>query len=210
MFVCTAWPSVPWPSIAIGDDTHRKLRVPDASILSDLSEDTEPVTVRLVDTLIPERTKLDSAYQSSSPVHASFRSQIPQEAPPHFVQLGTRDDSKADAYQWEAQRGQETPRGPKHGRYCEPGMQRAGHPWRIGHHARSVNGRDHSVGYVGGGTPLAWWGESRYGSEGTFGMDYSGLLLSRKVWLNWTHGARHQGGEGRYETDGPRILPEKP
>ena len=30
-----------------------------------------------------------------------------------------------------------------------------------------------------------------------------------KTWLLWTHGRREQGGLGRYETDGPRILPEK-
>lgn len=144
------------------------------------------------------------------PVRISFRSKpIPKYAQPHYVVLGTRDDSLASEYQLDGVRGRETPAGPRTGRYCQPGMERAGHPWFISKRARTALGSDYKVGYVGGGTPFSFGGECRKSNEGTFGLDYSGLFFSRKTWLYWTHGSRYQGGAGRYETEGPRILPEK-
>ena len=103
-------------------------------------------------------------------------------------------------------RGQETPKGSKYGRYCQNGFFRAGYPNCIGLFAKPSTDAYHQVGYVGGGTLFG--GSSRHIDEGTFGMDYSGHWFSRKTWLKWSHGDRHQGGAGRYETEGPRLLPE--
>ncbi len=103
-------------------------------------------------------------------------------------------------------RGKETPSGSKYGRYCENAFVRAGLPNCIGRFAKPSPDANHQVGYVGGGTLFG--GSSRRIDEGTFGMDYAGHWFSRKTWLEWSHGERHQGGGGRYETEGPRLLPE--
>lgn len=103
-------------------------------------------------------------------------------------------------------RGIEEPSGSKYGRYCQNGFARAGYPFCLGRFAKPGTDTQHQVGYVGGGTLFG--GSGRRRDEGTFGMDYSGSWFSRMTWLKWSHGARHQGGAGRYETEGPRILPE--
>ena len=103
-------------------------------------------------------------------------------------------------------RGKETPHGNRYGRYCENAIRRAGLPNCISRFAKSSTDANHQVGYVGGGTLFG--GSCRRIDEGTFGMDYAGLWYSRKIWLKWSHGERHQGGAGRYETEGPRLLPE--
>ncbi len=103
-------------------------------------------------------------------------------------------------------RSKETPSGGKHGRYCENAFLRAGFPNCIGRLAKPSTDTNHQIGYVGGGTLFG--GSSRRIDEGTFGMDYAGHWFSRKTWLKWSHGERHQGGAGRYETEGPRLLPE--
>jgi hypothetical protein len=136
-----------------------------------------------------------------------------QAAPKRTVQLGSRDDSRAESYSLEG-RGQEAPPGTKTGRYCSDGMSRAGRPWLPGVFATKGIDAEHSVGYVGGSTPFKGdhsgrlQGESRRPEEGTFGYDYTGLYFKRNTWLLWTHGRREQGGLGRYETEGPRVFPE--
>lgn len=137
-----------------------------------------------------------------------------QVAPKRTVKLGNRDDSQAESYSLE-NRGKESIAGKNTGRYCMDGNQRAGYPWMPGIFANVGTDSQHSVGYVGGSTPFkgscsgVLRGECRRPEEGNFGYDYSGLYFKRNTWLLWTHGRREQGGEGRYETDGPRILPEK-
>jgi hypothetical protein len=137
-----------------------------------------------------------------------------QEAPKRFVKLGSRDDSQAETYSVE-NRGKETPAGNPSGRYATEGIHRAGYPWIPGVFANVGTDPQHSIGYVGGSTPFkhpasgSLQGECRRPQEGTFGYDYSGLYFKRNTWLLWTHGRREQGGLGRYETEGPRILPEK-
>jgi len=137
-----------------------------------------------------------------------------QGSPKRAIKLGNRDDSIAESYSLE-NRGLETPTGKKTGRYCTDGMQRAGNPWMPGIFATWGTDPQHTVGYVGGSTPFkgphsgVLQGDCRRPTEGTFGYDYTGLHFKRNTWLLWTHGRREQGGLGRYETDGPRILPEK-
>lgn len=51
-------------------------------------------------------------------------------------------------------------------------------------------------------------GREREESEGTWGLDYSGLFKRKKptIWLKYTR-ERKQGGEGAYATDGePKII----
>lgn len=114
-----------------------------------------------------------------------------------------QNSSTADSYA----RGVETPLGPKCGRYAQDGCIRAGCPGLIGRFAKCSVTDSHSVGYVGGGGSLLY-GEQRTPAEGTFGLDYSGNWFTRKVWLLWNHGSKHQGGAGAYASDGPRLLPE--
>jgi hypothetical protein len=59
----------------------------------------------------------------------------------------------------------------------------------------------HYDGYmVGGGVPCL--GGPPCTEDGTWGWDYSGWLLRRRVMLRWTHGRRYQGGVGAYRTTG--------
>jgi hypothetical protein len=62
----------------------------------------------------------------------------------------------------------------------------------------------HFGGYlVGGGLPIK--GDGPFLDEGTFGWDYFGMTYPKRIALNWSHGARYQGGAGAYRTDGPRL-----
>jgi hypothetical protein len=80
---------------------------------------------------------------------------------------------------------------------------RAGDPRTVSAHARPSNGPAY-VGYqVGGGTACA--GCDRRPEEGTWGWDYSGHWLPRRVFLNWSHGRRYQGGTGSYRVDGCQV-----
>jgi hypothetical protein len=56
---------------------------------------------------------------------------------------------------------------------------------------------------VGGGS--ACHGDLRTVEEGTWGWDYVGHCLPRKVSLGWSHGRRFQGGTGSYWPDGPQC-----
>ncbi len=84
---------------------------------------------------------------------------------------------------------------------------RAGHPQNVHRFAEPTITPKYCFGYVGGG---AWiGGQPRTLEEGTWGMDYCGHYLPHRVWLNWYHGRVAQGGAGRYETDGPKLLKKK-
>jgi hypothetical protein len=89
------------------------------------------------------------------------------------------------------------------GRYARDAMQRAGCPQRTAWYAMpSVLSHQYSAGYVGGGAVIG--GEPRTSEEGVWGLDYDGLL-PRRIWLNWYHGRRSQGGTQGYKTDGPKL-----
>jgi hypothetical protein len=91
---------------------------------------------------------------------------------------------------------------------CAPDhtMARAGYPQEISHCARPSETHAYVGYYVGGGSPCL--GDHRFANEGTWGWDYQGCLIPRKVFLCWWHGRCYQGGTGAYKTDGPH-LPEK-
>ena len=78
-------------------------------------------------------------------------------------------------------------------------------PYRVGRHARPTYGPDYGYGWVGGGAP-SWRGEPRGSNEGVWGRDYQGVVYLRRVWPNWWHGQRQQGGTGAYRTDGPKLI----
>jgi hypothetical protein len=61
--------------------------------------------------------------------------------------------------------------------------------------------------YVGGGCAQPRHAEPRLPDEGTWGWDYQGWFLPRRVILGWWHGRRYQGGTGAYKTDGPQFHP---
>ncbi len=89
-------------------------------------------------------------------------------------------------------------------RYFQDPWIRSGGPQRIRRWAiPSTLANQYSGGWVGGSVPLL--GEGRYQHEGTWGVDYDGLLR-KPVWLHWTHRRRYQGGTDGYQTDGPRLL----
>ena len=67
----------------------------------------------------------------------------------------------------------------------------------------------HYVGYhVGGGCGRPHKAEPRRADEGTWGWDYQGWLIPRRVMLEWWHDRRYQGGTGAYKTEGPKLLHE--
>jgi hypothetical protein len=82
----------------------------------------------------------------------------------------------------------------------EDGHRRAGYPLEVRAHAVPSD-TGHYVGYyVGGGAPCR--GDARDRDDGTWGWDYGGLLLPKRVALGWYHGRRYQGGVGAYRTTG--------
>ena len=70
--------------------------------------------------------------------------------------------------------------------------------------ARPSDTHSYTGYYVGGGAAVK--GDPRGAEEGTWGWDYQGGWLKRKVALDWWHGRRAQGGTGAYQTDGPHVL----
>lgn len=93
--------------------------------------------------------------------------------------------------------------------YASPSKQevkRAGKPacrfpWALPTETRNY------VGYYvgGGGGKCCCGGECpRRPLDGTWGRDYQGGL-PRIVQLGWTHPQRYQGGDGKYDPDGPRF-----
>ena len=86
-------------------------------------------------------------------------------------------------------------------------QRRAGWPQEVARWAKpSDNGR--YVGNLVGGGAWNWRrAEPALPDEGTWGWDYLGGPIRRRVILGWWHGRRDQGGVGAYQTDGPRLLP---
>ncbi|MEQ9379575.1 MAG: hypothetical protein RJP95_01840 [Pirellulales bacterium] len=82
--------------------------------------------------------------------------------------------------------------------------KRSGHPQRISWLARPSNTPKYYGDYVGGGTAIG--GDPRTLQEGTWGWDYDGYVFPARIWLQWSHGRRYQGGTGAYKTEGPHIL----
>ena len=80
---------------------------------------------------------------------------------------------------------------------------RAGCAMQIRPHAIPSNTRYYGGYWLGGGLPLR--GDEPCLDEGTFGWDYFGFTLHKRIALNWSHGRRYQGGTGAYKTDGPKL-----
>jgi hypothetical protein len=79
---------------------------------------------------------------------------------------------------------------------------RAGCPLQVACYAVPSDTGQYIGYYVGGGSALG--GTHRYCDEGTWGWDYRGCLLPRRVILYWSHW-RYQGGTGAYRTEGPPV-----
>lgn len=83
--------------------------------------------------------------------------------------------------------------------------ERAGSPLCLRKHLEPTNAGD-SYGYYVGGDGGHGAGP-RCRTEGTWGWDYTGIHLPRRVVLGWNHGLKHQGGAGSYKTDPPIEVP---
>ncbi len=79
--------------------------------------------------------------------------------------------------------------------------QIGGHCDCIAAYARPSNTCDYDGYRVGGGVVH---GSTPFPSDGTWGWDYFGAVLSRRIDLGWSHGDRYQAGQGAYRADGPR------
>lgn len=85
-------------------------------------------------------------------------------------------------------------------------QQRAGYPQQISPLAHPSDSGGY-VGYLVGGSAANYHkGELPTPIDGTWGWDYAGHWLPRRVMLLWWHGRRYQGGVGAYRTDGPQVL----
>ncbi len=89
-------------------------------------------------------------------------------------------------------------------------QRRAGFPLEISPRAKPSDTGRYVGGTVGGGAWSFRKADPPLPNEGTWGWDYSGGLLQRRVFLGWWHGRRYQGGGGAYQTDGPKVLPPLP
>lgn len=86
--------------------------------------------------------------------------------------------------------------------------RRAGRPQEVSRFARPAD-ISRSFGYmVGGGAVNRHKADPPGPADGTWGWDYSGWLIHRRVDLGWWHGRRYQGGSGAYKTDGPKLKSE--
>ena len=98
--------------------------------------------------------------------------------------------------------------GCKHGggrRYLMDRQVRAGCAHTVGWWAvPGTNCRNYAAGYVGGGAVVDGDGPDQF-EDGTWGLDYIGIVVRKRVFLNWWHGRKYQGGAGAYKTDGPRV-----
>ena len=82
-------------------------------------------------------------------------------------------------------------------------LRRAGNPHAVAWYAKPSLNKHYRPYYVGGGAVIG--GHPRAPDEGTWGMDYVGAILKRRVWLRWWHGRHEQDGGGSYTTDGPHL-----
>lgn len=87
---------------------------------------------------------------------------------------------------------------------CEE-LQRSGYPDECFRWAKPQRPCDYIGYYVGGGAPRRV-GHYRCASDGTWGWDYFGRWVPRRVRLEWFCFPRRQGGQGSYQPDGPRVL----
>jgi hypothetical protein len=85
-------------------------------------------------------------------------------------------------------------------------FQRAGNPQEISPLARLGDSGGFIGYYVGGGAVSRRRGDGPYVNEGTWGWDFQGKFLERRVNLLWWHGRRTQGGSGAYKTEGPVLA----
>jgi hypothetical protein len=86
---------------------------------------------------------------------------------------------------------------------CMDGDHRAGNPRAVACWAVPSDTGSYIGYYVGGGA--ACRGDARCADEGTWGWDYSGCILPRRVALGWWHERRYQGGVGAYSTVGTKC-----
>ena len=85
-------------------------------------------------------------------------------------------------------------------------LKRAGHPHLLSTIAKPGDTHHHHGYYVGGGSASHAKSRARCLDEGTWGWDYIGHWLPRRVGLDWWAKPKYQGGSGSYEPDGPKLI----
>jgi hypothetical protein len=86
--------------------------------------------------------------------------------------------------------------------------RRAGFPQEVARFAWPSDTGRYAGYYVGGGAVHSRRGDPPQAHEGTWGWDYVGGAFRRDVIPGWWHGRRYQGGVGRYQPEGPTLLPK--
>jgi hypothetical protein len=89
--------------------------------------------------------------------------------------------------------------------------ERAGWPLCPAGHVQTSDAAGFRPGYVGGGGPIHPHNARRPTRiEGTWGWDYVGVHLPRRVFIPWHRRPRRQGGTGQYATDYPVEISDVP
>lgn len=88
-------------------------------------------------------------------------------------------------------------------RYLQPDCHRSGYPHEVSKLAKCAANERYTAWYVGGGTSwlLPNFARNRTPEEGTWGMDYTGILRPRRGFMFWSCPEREQGGLAGYNTD---------
>ena len=92
--------------------------------------------------------------------------------------------------------------------HCQAKAQaRAGYPHSVSRFAKPSYKGPYYGYYVGGSAPF--FGQGKAANEGTFGWDYTGVLFTKRVFLNWRHGKSRTQKRDSYKTDGPHLKKHK-
>jgi len=87
-------------------------------------------------------------------------------------------------------------------------LSRAGNPHHVSHRARPSYDSHYTGYYVGGGGSLFNGGGFRHRrKEGTWGWDYQGWGLKRRVQLLFSRGRLDQDGDAQYQQDHTEEIP---
>lgn len=146
---------------------------------------------------VPSQPVISTPVQPTSSISTSASSYEAANVANHLDTLSTTSTTTAGHVHHHHGHG-------KHCSKCEDPHERAGNPQCVAWYAKCFPNGRYAGMYVGGGA--AFGGEPRYRSEGTWGLDYQGIVVKKRTMLYWTHGARHQGGIGAYKTDGPHVV----
>ena len=91
--------------------------------------------------------------------------------------------------------------------HADDPCDRSSYQGKVAWYALPTFTRAYTGYYVGGSR--AFGGSGRCPEDGTWGIDYRGLLLPSRVNLWWNYGERHERSGGTYKADG-HPVPDVP